>query len=138
MDERFSLGLGTFFMTSETSVRADAFGSADIGTRFDLEDTFGMHDEAVFRVDASWRIGERHLLRAMYFDSHRAGRQALHEEIDFGDATFPIDATVDARFDFDITELAYEYIFAGTRQLPAGRVLRRSQCGFQSLASTAK
>ena len=48
---------------------------AEIGTPFDLEDTFGLHDETVFRVDASWRMGERHLLRAMYFDSHRGGAQ---------------------------------------------------------------
>ena len=47
----------------------------------------------------------------MYFDSHRSARSSLSEAIDFGDETFPIDATVDARFDFDITELAYEYIF---------------------------
>jgi hypothetical protein len=105
------VALGTFFMTSETRVRADAFDSADIGTPFDFEDTFGLHDETVFRVDVSWRMGARHLLRAMYFDSHRAARSTLSEEIHFGDQTFPVDATVDSRFDFGITEVAYEYIF---------------------------
>jgi hypothetical protein len=98
-------------MTSETQVRADAFDSAGVGTALDFEDTFGMHDETVFRVDASWHMGRRHLLRAMYFDSNRSARSVLSEQIDFGDESFPIDATVDARFDFDITEIAYEYIF---------------------------
>jgi len=130
LHERFSLGLGTFFMSSETTVRADAFDSGEIGTPFDLEDTFGMHDETVFRVDASWRMGERHLLRAMYFDSHRTGRQTLSEDIEFGDETFPIDAAVGARFDFDITELAYEYIFLARDNYQLGGSFGVHNAGF--------
>jgi hypothetical protein len=111
LDEHFSLGLGTFFMSSKTEVRADAFDSGDIGTPINFEDTFGLEDDNVFRVDASWRMGRRHLLRAMYFQSDRSVRNVIDEEIDFGDETFPVEADVQADFDFDITELAYEYQF---------------------------
>lgn len=131
LDEHFSVALGTFFMSSETHVRADAFDSAEIGTPFDLEDTFGLHDETVFRVDASWRMGERHLLRAMYFDSHRGARSVLNEEINFGDETYPVDATVDASFDFDITELAYEYIFLDRDSYQLGGSFGIHNAGFR-------
>ena len=45
----------------ETRVRANAFDSGEIGTPVAFEDTFGLHDEPVFRMDASWRLVDRHL-----------------------------------------------------------------------------
>jgi len=111
LDDRFSIGLGAFFMSSDTQVRADAFGSGDIGTPVNFEDTFGLDDDSVFRVDAAWRMNERHVLRAMYFQSDRSASRVIDEDIEFGDETFPLDAEVRGEFRFDITELAYEYVF---------------------------
>ena len=90
LDERFSVGLGTFFLSSNTNVRANGFDSGDIGTPIDVEDTFELEDENVFRVDASWRIARRHILRAMYFESDRSRRKVIDEEIEFaGDNNTP-------------------------------------------------
>jgi hypothetical protein len=114
LNERASVGLGTFFLSSDTHVRADAFSSGRVGTPLDFEDTFGLSDDRVFRVDASWRVGNRHLLRAMYFKSDRSVTRTIDENIDFGDATFPVNADVAADFRFHITELAYEYVFMQT------------------------
>jgi hypothetical protein len=111
LEEHFSLALGTFFLSSDTTVRADAFESGEPGTPIDYEDTFGLEDDSVFRIDGSWRMGKRHLLRIMYFESERSRRRVIDEEIHFGDEVFPVNADVRGDFDFDITELAYEYVF---------------------------
>ena len=131
LNERVSVGLGTFFMSSDTHVRADAFNSGRVGTPLDFEDTFGLEDDQVFRVDASWRAGERHLLRAMYFQSDRSVSHTIDETIDFGDATFPINAQVRADFDFDITELAYEYVFMQRDDYELGASFGIHNAGFR-------
>lgn len=136
LNERYSLGLGTFFMSSDTHVRADAFGSDDIGTPIDFEDTFGLKDDRVFRADASWRMTERHLLRAMYFESNRSMTHDIDEDIDFGDATFPISAQVRADFDFDITELAYEYVFMQRDEYQLGASFGIHNAGFRIALSS--
>jgi hypothetical protein len=109
LHERFAFSLGTFFMSSDTRVRADRFESIGVGTTFDLEDTFGFDDESVFRADAMWRMFPRHKLRLMYFDSDRVARDRIEREIRFGNETFEADLDVTADFEFDILELAYEY-----------------------------
>ena len=131
LSERVSLALGTFFMGSDTRVRADAFDSGGIGTPVDFEDTFGLDDDRVFRVDASWRLGERHLLRAMYFESDRSVSHVIDEDIDFGDATFPVDADVRADFEFAITELAYEYVFLQRDEYQLGVSFGIHNAGFR-------
>lgn len=131
LSERFSAALGTFFMSSNTHVRADAFSSGEIGTPIDLEDTFGLEDDRVFRLDASWRAGERHLLRAMYFESDRSVTHNIAENIEFGDASFPVNAEVRADFDFDITELAYEYVFMQREAYQLGASFGIHNAGFR-------
>jgi hypothetical protein len=131
LDERFSIGLGAFFMSSDTSVRADAFESDDIGTPFNFEDTFGLDDDNVFRVDASWRMADRHVLRAMYFQSDRSRTAVLDRDIEFGDATFPLNAEVRGDFFFDITELAYEYVFANGDRYQLGGSFGIHNAGFR-------
>lgn len=131
LDERASVSLGTFFVSSDTHVRADAFSSDEIGTPFDFEDTFGLEDDRVFRVDASWRLNDHHLLRAMYFESNRSVTRTIDETINFGDATFPISAQVRADFDFDITEIAYEYVFMLRDEYQLGASFGIHNAGFK-------
>jgi hypothetical protein len=108
-EERFSIGLGTYFMASDTRVRADRFNSTEIGTTIDFENTFGFDHETVFRVEAAWRMFPRHKLRVMYFDSDRSAFEHTEFEIRFGNETFPADIDIRAHFEFEILELAYEY-----------------------------
>ena len=109
LDERFAVGLGAFFMSSDTRVRADRFDSVRVGTEFDFEDTFGFDEEKVFRADAIWRFFPRHKLRLMYFESDRTAHERLERQINFADTTFTAGLDVTADFKFDILELAYEY-----------------------------
>lgn len=136
LDERFSVSLGGFFMSSDTNVRADAFESGSRGTPINFEDTFGLEDDRVFRADATWRMGQQHLLRGMYFQSDRSVSHVIDENIDFGDQTFPIDTTVKADLDFDITELAYEYVFKEAADYQLGASIGVHNVGFRFGLST--
>lgn len=111
LHDRFNLDLGTYFMSSDTTVRADSIEGIDLGTSLNLEDTFGIGDETVFRLEGAWRFNERHKLRVMYFDSNRTARASATEEIRFDGEVFPVGVAVDVEFDFEILELAYEYDF---------------------------
>lgn len=109
--DRFALYLGTYLMSSDTTVRADSIDGLQLGTSLNLEDTFGFTEETLFRVEGAWRFLDRHKLRMMYFDSNRTSRASGEQEIRFAGETFPIGLDITAEFDFDIFELAYEYDF---------------------------
>jgi hypothetical protein len=111
LHDRFTFDLGTYFMSSDTRVRVDELDGIGIGSTMHLEDTFGFEDETVFRLEGTWRFAQRHKLRAMYFSSTRTRTSTVHEVIEFGDASFLADASIKAKFDFDILELVYEYAF---------------------------
>src|SRR5262245_14567024 len=108
--DRFALTLGTYWMTSDTTLRVDSL-DFDLGTEINLEDAFNFDEETVFRVEGSWRFAPRHKVLAMYFDSNRSNTARQSRQIDFGEVTFPINTEVHAAFDFTIIELAYEYAF---------------------------
>jgi hypothetical protein len=108
-DDRFVFDAGTYFMGSETSIRADELGGVDLGTRFRAEDVFDLEDETVFRLEGAWRFKPRHGLRLMYFDSSRRRTRTLDRDIEFGDESYPVGASATMKFDFTVTELAYRY-----------------------------
>jgi hypothetical protein len=109
LSDPFQLSLGSFNLDTDTRVRLD--GDLNTGTYVDWENTFGGGDTTRFRVDGQWRFADRHKVRFMWFNTSRSKSSTLDEEIDWGDETFPVNATVDAEFDFDVYELAYEYAF---------------------------
>ena len=109
--DRFALYLGTYFMSSDTTLRADSIYGLQRGTSVNLEDTFGFQKETVFRMEGAWRFFERHKLRMMYFQSDRTSTSSIAEEIRFDGEVFPLGLDVTAEFDFDVLELAYEYDF---------------------------
>jgi len=109
LDDRFTLQLGGYLVSTDTTVRVD--GSSGEGTEFDWEGKTGTGDADRFRVDALWRITPRHRLRLMYFDNQRDGRRAIEEEIEFQGETYPVGAVLEARSDFEILQVAYEYAF---------------------------
>ena len=53
----------------------------------------------------------RHKVRGMWFNFSHERSAVFDEEIEWGDATSPIGATVEGKIEFDIYELAYEYAF---------------------------
>ena len=85
--------------------------TGEVGTDIDYDETFGLGDFDRFRVDGLWRIDDRHLIRGMYFKNNRSGTRNIDRDINFGDETYPIGASVTARSEMAIIQLSYEYAF---------------------------
>lgn len=109
LEDPWQLSLGVFSVDTDTEVRLD--GDTGAGTDVNWEDTFGSGDVTRFRIDGQWRFAERHKARFMWFSSSRSNSETLQEDIVWNGETFPVNAKVDAEFNFDVYELAYEYAF---------------------------
>lgn len=105
----FNVALGTFMLDTDTEVRLD--GESGRGSQVDWERTFGDGDATRFRFDGTWRFAERHKLRALWFNNSVSQSRRLDRDISWGDVIYPANAEVDSEFEFDIYELAYEYVF---------------------------
>ena len=111
LESKFIVDVGYFFLSTDMRVRVDGETTANTGSDIDYDDTFGIGDFDRFRMDGLWRIAPRHLLRAMYFQNNRHAIRSIDREVEFGDETFPVGATVDAHSDLTVAQLSYEYAF---------------------------
>jgi hypothetical protein len=108
--QKFQISLGTFTNESQLRIRAD--GETGDGTEFNWGDTFGDVDDTRGRLDAYWRINDRHHVRFMYTNNSNTRTRVLDREIEWQGETIPVSATVEAEFGFDVIEVAYEYDFS--------------------------
>lgn len=111
LDSTFIIDAGGFFLSTDTRVRVNGETSDVIGSDIDFENTFGIGDTDRFRVDARWRLAQRHSIRGMYFENNRSGSREIEREIQFGDESFPIGLEVDARSELRVIQLSYDYAF---------------------------
>lgn len=110
LEDAFQVSLGTYIVSADTTIRLDATNE-DTGTSVDWDRVVGGGDASRFRLEGAWRFGERHKLRAMWFDYSRSRTEALDREIEWGDEVFPVSAEATAKTQFSIYEVAYEYAF---------------------------
>lgn len=122
LDARLLLDVGWFFMSTDMRVRVDGETQETTGDDVDFDDTFGIGDFDRFRADLLWRIADRHGLRFMYFENNRDATRTIDRDVTFGDDTFPVGVTVNARSDLTVVQLGYEYAFLrrDTYELAAG------------------
>jgi hypothetical protein len=106
----FQISLGTFTNESKLTIRAD--GETGQGTTIDWGDTFGDVDGTRGRLDAYWRINDRHHVRFMYTNNSTTHTRNLDREIEWQGETIPVEASVKSEFGFDVIEVAYEYDFS--------------------------
>jgi hypothetical protein len=109
-DPRFSISLGVFVTDRDSSTRID--GDAGSGTNVDLEDDLGLRDsDSVFRIDGYWRFAGKHRFDFSAFDLSRSATKQIDREIDWGDTTYPISATLETDVELEIYKAAYTYMF---------------------------
>ena len=114
--EKFSINLGAFISSIDSSIRIGANG---IGVDIDVEDLLGLDSEqSVFRADAIWRFSEnrRHRFDLSWFSYNRDSTKIVSssfevEKPDGSIITIPAGATVNSAFDLDIFKGAYSYSF---------------------------
>ncbi|MFP4334419.1 MAG: hypothetical protein ACOC0Q_03630 [Wenzhouxiangella sp.] len=109
LTEPFQFSLGTFVLDVDPGVRLD--GQTQAGTEIDWKRAFGLGDVARFRMDATWRFGQAHKLRASWFKDSRDRKTTFDREVVWGDETFAVGAQVRGSLDFEMYQLGYEYAF---------------------------
>lgn len=118
--DRFAIR-GVYFRPSiETALRYDASNGTP-GTLLSGERTLLLED----RVDQGWldlmfRIGERHRIRAEYYQQVRTGDTVLGGEILFGDETYLAGDRVLSRTDLRKLDVAYTFSMLRYERFEAG------------------
>lgn len=110
LEQRAQVSLGTFTNASSLDIRVDG-EAGETGTTVDWEDTFGDQDKTRARVDALWRVTNRHYLRFMYTDYSRSRSSTLENDITWQGDVIPAGASATGRLAFEVYEAAYEYAF---------------------------
>jgi len=110
LDDSFVVSLGIFVL--QTDVKARLNGQSVTNPDVDFDQTFGKPSDATrVRADALWRITPTHHLRFMYFDNSQTRSRQLANDVTWGDYTFQAGSSVEAKTQYKINELVYEYAF---------------------------
>jgi hypothetical protein len=111
--DRFNFNIGTFFYGSGTTMTLNGTinGGAIQGTPINLEHELGFQDVNRFRVDAYWRFTAHQRLKFMYFQADRSAFRSLDRTIQYGNVTYPINASISAENKVWIGEFIYQYDF---------------------------
>ena len=109
-DDKFSVSLGWFITSRDTESRLDSSLGSGSGT--DLEDDLGLdNSDSVARLDATYRVNDRHRIDISVFDMSRASSLPIQKDIQWGDRLFTVDTVVNTSFDLYIYKAAYTYSF---------------------------
>jgi hypothetical protein len=109
-DETISIDLGGIVNRFDTSVRFD--GSSRQGTDIHLEDNALKKNLSSFEGAVTWRFFRAHRLDLNYYTANRSGSQTYNREVDIGDTTFPLGATVSARANSEVFSADYRWSFS--------------------------
>jgi hypothetical protein len=119
--DRFWGQLEYFYPTVSTTARFDATATARPGTTFSLEQDLDLGDrKGLPYLDLGMRLGENWRIEFEYYKLDRSGTKTISRQIDVGDTTFPVGATVSTTFDSTIYRLTGGWSFIKTEQAELG------------------
>lgn len=106
-DRRFNITAGSFFQSSDTTIRIDG---EEFGTEINLEDELGFDtDDSLSRFSFDWRFADKHSLSGGYYRLRRDASKRIQEEIIFDDNVYPVDTFVEAETSLTFYEFSYTY-----------------------------
>ena len=109
--DRFRFSAGAFFIDLDTKTKVES-SRLDRGTRISLEDDLGMESSQTdLFLSARYRFARRHSIGVGFLSIERNGDVTLREDIQFGDDFFTINIDVESKFEFDLLQLSYRYVF---------------------------
>lgn len=115
--DRFALRASFFAASVDTDLRLDDLRSNTPGTPLSAEGDLGLDDRLdQERIELTFRLRERHRLRADYFKASRSARRPLGRPLVFGEERFAAGEAVASSLDWRM--LAFTYY---------GSVLRRER-----------
>jgi hypothetical protein len=106
------LRLGAFLVTDINTTISLTGANGGGGTLVDFGDTLGGETSInVFRADVDWMVSGPHLVQGSWYDLNLSGHKVIDRDIEFGDETFPVNATVDSGLRTQIYKVSYGYTF---------------------------
>ena len=102
---------GEFEAGAVFSGRNDARIPGNGGTTISLVDDLSTRPAPVFRLRLGYRIGERHLISALYAPLQLTARGSVGRDVVFAGGTFPAGSPLLAVYRFDSYRLTYRYSF---------------------------
>ncbi len=123
LQDAWTFQLGAFIPSVDTTAHLNSASGA-IGTSVSLEDDLGFSDrKALGSFFAGARLGQRWKVEFEYFQLNRSNSRAISKTINWGDKTYPINTTVDGKFDSTVYRLSGGYSFVKTDQAELGASL---------------
>ncbi|WP_125720952.1 hypothetical protein [Flavobacterium ustbae] len=120
---RFKFSAGAFFPINNTQVEVGS-NDGSFGNLIDFEKDLGFNrSTSSFTGSFEWRISRRSRLGAEYFYLDRSSTKRLEREIEFGDNTYPVDATVGAFMENHIARITYGYAFISKPKYEIGALI---------------
>ncbi len=116
------LRLGGFFVKStDTRILLES-KTNPLAATINFQRELGLDDQAtVGRLRFAYQFAPRHRLDLSYFSIERDGQRAIiDKEIEFGDITIPVGASVDSHFDTEILKVAYTNMFFRSEKVRLG------------------
>jgi hypothetical protein len=115
--DRFDLRVGGgWVFGADTTV--SLIGARGVGTVIDFDKTLdGETSNSLFRVDANWNWAKRHGVSYTWYDVNRTGYRAIGQDLEFGDQTFPVGATLNSQLDIKLNRLMYHYGLARNEEV---------------------
>ena len=108
-DSPFTIQAGAFWAKANTHIRFDA-DNGRLGTELNLESDLGLTDSATTPdIQFLWRFNPRHAMEFSYVSLKRDGSRNAQFNINWGDVTFPVNTTINSRFDSDVYRLSYRW-----------------------------
>jgi hypothetical protein len=100
---------GVLRASVDTNARLDP-SATEKGTPISFENDLGLSDsETVFNAQGTWRLAQKHNIDFSYWGLDRSATTHVRKTVQFGDLTFPVDATVHSIFDTKYGAVMYRY-----------------------------
>jgi hypothetical protein len=113
-------GLEYFYPTIGSTARLDS-NSGNRGVTVNFEQDLDLSDrKGTPYLTLGTRFGERWRIQFEYYTLNRNGTKTIDRQIDWGDTTFPIGATLETKFDSTIYRLTGGYSFIRTTEAELG------------------
>ncbi len=119
--DRYWVVLEYFYPTISSTVHMDAAATARPGTTISLEDDLELSKrKGTPYTNLGFRLGETWRLELEYYALKRSASRMSARQIDWGDTTFPIGATLNSTFDSTIYRMTGGWSFVKTPEVEAG------------------
>jgi len=112
---------GMFIKSTDTQILLES-NTNPLAATINFQRELGLDDQAtVGRLRLAYQFSPHHRFDLSYFSIERDGQNTLIvKEIEFGDITIPVGATVNSHFDTEILKLAYTNMFYRSEKVRLG------------------